>query len=973
MFLSKEAISKQLFHEFIHFKTLDLAPGKPVELKPGTLLGSSLKEDLGLSIEFAERQLGSQLKIEQASAEEQKQFEQLFSSLIAYKKSSYTGTNPFAEYEQADATIAHPCAWPVFAPLLIKADGVSLSYETQASFLAYLKNPKIAFYFNKSARIEQSGLYLAVQTNNHEMVDAFLCPEFYGYQLNKEDLKKLLLLSNDAKTRLALFRHCSELINWISADKALQLSCISSFEELAELWALLDDVQHKEFIRSTNARLWLKLLDKDLGKQKIEKLLGADFSLLNKKLLQDVSIKNKDTLPKTLCYLTRTQHFNYLLNAIDLDKLYPLPRTAHWNKLLAALGYHVQEGQLTITRYVLRGVVAKVHNQLIDVLISLPVKMQVIVAALEKIEIYVQHPETKDDYKKFLDVIAQDVVKKEYEIGFFIVNWFNKLLRYLNIKSKSPLHPYIDKLVQAIKEESVAAIPGELMDILPAKADYGVYRNSLLAYFDANIEMFWKSLPAQDRKLIVQDPIRLENLLAFLAAPRDYRPDFFKALDKNSLTYFNSSIGLKQLVLNTPSFIIMRELPLLIESMNTNGVAFLEDIPTLVELMSDANAKLFKQTSPFFPFNADNADSLLFQESVLEAFPKPLQKEQFNRFLQTYCTDAHHFSALLLMINNSNPLLVSQCWDNVDPSMWTQWYGKLEHALHWSETLTHLELGDRLEFFEKLTSEGKLTANEFCDFLLEKSEGVFLSLWSKVPPVQWGSWLSDNPTLPVSTLELLNTMTYPLRVQFFKAMLKMSPEELAGFCVADNRTIEQFYPEDVANKVMNATTVSDVRAKLTKLKETKSYEFNDGLQALAKAIDSLKGYLQDLSKTNVKSHNQWGTYVASFFTTDPYYGLVSAIKISKTVVDKLAAKVSIHPFLVTNKAKASAPFAQLDKTYCELIEQIDNLEQQTADMPTNLLSEFTALKVVVKKIGDMLSLRSRAEEESVQSTRMVLG
>ncbi|RUR08483.1 hypothetical protein [Legionella sp. km772] len=971
MFLSKEAISKQLFHEFIHFKTLRLAPGKPVELKPGTLLGSSLKEDLGLSIEFAERQLKSQLKDEQALPKDREQFTQLFSSLIAYKKSSYLPSNPFSGYVQAEAASAYPCAWSVFAPLFIKANSENLSFETEASFIAYLKSPKVGFHFNKNASVDQTGLYFAVQTNNYEMVNAFLCPEFYDYQLTKEDLKKLLSLTNDRKTRMVLFRHCQELIPWISDDKDLQVNCINSFDELAELWSDLSEDQHKEFIKSTNAQLWLKLLDKDLGKQKIAKLLGSDFALLTSKLLQDVSIKNKSSLPKTLNYISRKQHFTYLLHATELNKLYPLPRSADWNKLLSALGYQLNEaGQLTITRYVLRGVIAKVHNQLIGILISLPIKAQVIIEALEKIEAYVHHPNTKEEYKNFLETIAKDLVKKEYETGFFIVNWINKLLRYLNIKSESPLHPYIDRLTQVIKEEPVAYIPGELMDILPAKADYSVYRESLLAYFDANIELFWLKLPAPDRRLIVQDPIRFDSLLNFLSAPHDYRSNFFKVLDKDSLAYFNSAKGLQQLIIETPSFDPKRDLPLLIEAMTTEEITFLDDVPSIVELMLDGNEKIFKQTAPFFPFNTNSTDSLLFQESILESLPKPLQKEQFNRFLQAYCADAHHFSALLLMINNSNPLLVSQCWDNVSHEMWIQWYGELEHALHWSQILKHLELGDRLDFFEKLTSEGKLTADEFCEFLLEKNEAVFLALWSKVPAQQWASWLNDNPHLPATTLNLLNTMAYPLRVQFFKAMLKMSSAELGSICVVPNQTIEQFYPKDVANKIMNATTVSDVKAKLAKLKETKYLEFDDTLNELAKALDSISAHLIDLNKTNVKSHNDWGTYAVSFFKTDPYYGLVNSIRISKMLADKLALRISAHPLLEINKTNpvASVQFEKLDKALQELRGQIKLLEPQTLDMPSALLGEFTALKLMVQKIEQINTLPGRVGPEALEAS-----
>ena len=968
MFLSKAAITKQLFYEFLNFKTLALAPGKPVELRPGTLLGSSLKEDLGLSIEFAEQKLRAHLDGEEATQGEREQFKILFSSLIAYKRSSNAGNNPFSIYAETDASIAHPCAWSVFAPLLIEANGSTLSYETKPGFIDYLCSPKVGFHFDKNVPVEQTGLYIAVQTKNYQMVEAFLCPEFYGYHLTKEDLKKLLSLTKDAKTRTVLFRHSKELLTWISADRELQVNCVLSFEELTALWSDLSSEQRKEFIKNTNSRLWLRLLDKDLGKQKIEKLLGADFSLLNAKLIQDSSIKNKESLPKTLDYLSRNQQFSYLLNGTALKKLFPLPRGPEWTKLLSALGYQLnEERKLTITRYVLPEVLAKIHNQLISILISLPIEAQVIIDALEKIETYIHQPKTKVEYQEFLNRIAKDVVQKEYEQGFFIINWINKLFRYLKIKHESPLHPYLDRLAQAIKEEPVTVIPGELMSILPVVKDYQVYREALSAYFEYKIDAFWLNLPAKEREKIVQEPIQFEALVRFLSAPIDHRSEFFKGLDKDSLSYFNTPQGLKQLVLDTPSCNAARDLPLLITAMKAKEILFLEDVPNIIELLLNSNEEVFTAIYPFFPFQSNNNDSLLFQESVLEALPKPLQKEHFNRFLQAYCANANDFSALLIIINNSNPLLVSQCWDNVPDSMWGQWYGALEHAVNWSQILKHLELSDRLEFFEKLTSGGKLTADEFCEFLLEKNEAAFITLWSKVPEPQWSTWLKDNTDLPSTTLSLLNTMPYPLRVQFFKAMLKMTPAEISSLCVTPDKTIEQFYPQDVATKMVSATTVSDAKAKLHKLKENKHHEFDDGLQELIKAVDELNGQLKEIQKTNIKAHNDWSSYATSFFKTDPYYGLVSSISASKAVLNKLCEKNASHPLLAVVKSQmaARAGFTKLDRALHESREHLKFLHTIAAEMPANLYKEFVSLELIFNKIEAINSLPSGAKVEQL--------
>lgn len=960
MFLSKEAISKQLFYEFLQFKTLGLPPGKSVELAPGTLLGNALKEDLGLSIEFAERQLSTQLKIKNVAPAEQEEFNRLFSFLIAYKKSTYIASNPFAGYAQMEAGVAHPCAWLVFAPLLIQSNKENLAYETKEDFINYLKNPKVGFHFDKNCTVNKTGLYIAVQSNNHQMVNAFLCPEFYNYHLTKEDLKILLSLTKDPQTRVALFRSCSEeLISWINEDKELQINCIISFDELVELWSFLNTEQRSEFIKNTNAQLWLRLLDKDLGRHKIIKLLDAEYPQLNLKLLKDVSIKKAEFIPQTLNYLIREQQFNYLLNATELDKLFPIPHNAQWHQLLSALGYQINEGgSVTVTRYVLRGPVAKTHNQLINVLISLPVRSSVIIEALQKIENYVHEPTTKEEYRNFLNRIAKDVVRKEYETGFFLINWFNQLLRYLHLKNESPLHPYIDKLANIIKEEAVDYIPGELMDILPIKTNYSVYKESLSAYFDANMAQFWLNLSEEDREKIIHTPILFERLLHFLSAPIDHRSEFLKSLDKKSLEYFNTHQGLKQLISDTPSFTSNSDLPLLIEAMQLHDLIFLEDSERVVKILVEPDDKIFKQVSPFFPSKADTLDCLLFQESVLEELPRPLEKEQFNRFLQAYCDDAHHFSALLLKINNSNPLLVSQCWDNVSPEMWIQWYGELEHAQLWSQVLKHLEISDRLEFFEKLTSEGKLTADELCDFLLSKNEAVFNTLWNKVPMPQWSTWLIDNPNLPETSLSFLNTMAYPLRVQFFKSMLKMSPDELASICVVPNKTIEQFFPQEVQEKVSSANTVSDAKAKLNKLKEIKFQEFDDHFVSLAKSIDSLNKHLTELRTIDIKSHNHWGVWGASFFTTDSYYGLINSIKISRSLTDKLTKNISSHSLLAMKKEQIETKpkFQKLGEMVQELNQHIIHLALQKEEMPNNILTEFTGLQSTINAISEGISI-----------------
>lgn len=968
MFLSRAAITKQLFYEFLCFDTLALDPGKPVELCPDTLLGSSSNADLGSAIEFAERQLRVHLGGQEGLQDKQEQFNTLLSSLVAYKKVSQASNNPFSEYAQADATLAHPCAWLVFAPLVIdEPKGSNLSFETEHSFIEYLKKPKTGFRFDTKCTVDKTGLFIAVQTNNHEMVDAFLCPDFYGYQLTTEDLKKLLSLTHDPKTRIALFRHSRELLNWIAVDKELQVSCVLSFEELSGLWSYLPKEQRKEFIKNTNSQLWLNLLDKALGKQKIEKLLGPDFDLPNAKLLQDSSIKNSEFIHKTIQYLNKEQQFDYL-RSIDINKQFPQPRGLDWNKLLSSLGYKIsKEGRLTTLRYVLPEVVARVHNNLINVLISLPVETRVIIETLEKIETYIHRPTTEGEYTQYLNRIAKDVVQKEYETGFFIINWFNKLLRFLNFKSESPLHPYIDRLTQVIKKEPLVIIPGELMGILPPAEDYEIYKGALSAYFEKKIDIFWLKLPKKDRDMIIHDPIRFEALVRFFSAPVDNRPEFFKALDADSLKYFNTAKGLRQLILDTPSFNAARDFPLLINAMETTKIMFLEDPSIIIELLLENNEGVFKQIAPFFPFKLNNSDSLSFQAAVLGALPKPLQKEHFNRFLQAYCADAHHFSALLVMMNNSNPVLVTQCWEQVPDTVWTLWYTRgLEHAELWSQTLKHLQINDRLDFFEKLTSGGKLTAEEFCDFLLDKNEAVFNSLWSKVPVPQWSTWIKESQ-LPPTTLSLLSTMAYPLRVQFFKAMLTMTRPELESFCVTPDKTVEQFYPEEVKSKMAVASTSSDAKAKLAKLKDDKLNEFNNGIQELTKSINELSTQLEKIRNTNIKAHNNWGLYFVSFWKTDPYYGFVTSINANSKVISKLHTQILSYPLLAV-QSKAAREFIELGEAMEQIRNHINVLKDPDTKMPADLKKAVDGIDLTFKKLKAINPIPSPPEEKSTITT-----
>lgn len=950
MFLSNAAIKKQLFNEFLNFKKLALDPGKPAELRPGTLIGGSSNADVRTGIMLAEKRLDACLGEQGDNPEENSLFCALFADLIAYKKASHDiKKNPFSRYARKKPTVANPCAWLVFAPLLLETNGDKLSYESEQAFQAYLKSPKIAFQFNGKALLEETGLYIAVRSNNHEMVNAFLCHEYSGYQLSIEDLKKLLSLTTDRNTRLALFRHSSQLIEWIKTDSKLQHDCVLNFEELAELWSILSDQQRTDFINHTNSDLWLKLLDSEFGKQKIEKLLGkVHFALLNKKIQEDVSIRTSEQLPFNLAYLTQNQQFDYLVNKTELNKLFPSPQGKDWLRLLSSLGYQINDnGLLITTRYVLPDVVMKAHNNLITKLVSLPVEPKIIVEALQKIEDYVRDPDTEKDYKDYLQQVGKRAVEKEYQTGSFVKNWIFKLLRKLKLMRPSPLHRHLGRLERSVNEmeSSLVVIPGELMEVLPVAQDDKVYKKAIAAYFANDIKNFWLNIPKNDREKIIKEPIRFARLIHFLSSP-DYRDEFFAELDEDSLKYFNTPAGLHQLVLDTPGFRVSKHLPILIEAMKKYGILFIEDTQLIVELLG--NQTVFNRISPFLPFQSNNDnpsyENLLAQESILAAMPRPLPKAQVNRFLRVYCPDPHSFSLLLLNINNSNPVLAAQCWDSVSNDRWKGWYKKLDHAELWSTVLTHLELNDRLEFFEKLASGGKLDAGEFCDFLAAKNEAVFNTIWSKVPAPQWTTWIKEN-NLPSTTLSLLDTLPYPLRIQFFKAMLSMTPKEIANLCSSPDKTMEQLYLEDVKKLVASLKSVSEVKAKLGKLKDDKRHEFDESLASLIKAVENIADNFQKLRATDIKPYNSNVTYTFSFFKTYPYYQHLKSINASKADIDKLHDKVLKNPLFNTAKDEKETrqSLEKLAKAMADVEEHITHFKA-AANVPTDLQRVVTSLK-----------------------------
>jgi hypothetical protein len=623
-------------------------------------------------------------------------------------------------------------------------------------------------------------------------------------------------------------------------------------------------------------------------------------------------------------------------------------------------------------RYVIQPPLSKVHNNLIKVLINLDVEASVIIQALKKIEEYARKPERKDEYEAFLTQLGKNAVQNEYATGFFIVNWFYRLLRYLKMISETPLHPYIKQMTQVISDET-SIIPSDLMNILPPplKEDYSIYKQALLAYAQGQIMDFWQKLPCDSsnkiivdpfrfdaRHKIINEPLRFEALLASLATPQDRREELFNGLDKESLIYFNTPKGLCQLVLETPSFIVEEHLPLLISAMNNYDLVFLDQQSTaVVELLLHRDEQVFNKLAPFLPGTLSDhvnlsfqIDTPRFQTEILSSLLMDPKEGDLDRFLKVYCANPNHFSALLRFISNKNNLLASRCWDLVTKTIWEGWYKKCEHAEAWSQVLKHLVFSDRLAFFDNLVSGGKLTANEFCDFLLRKDEALFNTLWSKIPSEQWTSWIKDNG-LPLTTPLLLETMPFSFRVAFFEEMLiKKTAEDRPAFYVTADQTIEQFYP-DAVKKIMEETNeVDGAKAELGQLTKDKLDRLNGDFVELIKDVDGLKTQLSHAMVPIITADNGWGAYIPQLFKPDPYYALDQLIKKASKAITKSHHSLTSDPlFVVLDKIPSfKVHFDTLKMAIEQLAEQtqrfdeIDKLKTPLSDL-FNTLEPFTGV------------------------------
>lgn len=954
MFLTSDAIHKQLFHELIHYKELALSPGKPAELMPGTMLGSSIKEDGALGIEWAEQQLRAHLR-NIGNQDENCQFNELLTELIAYKQATDKQGNSFSSFAtQAEIDPPYPCAWMVFVPLLLRPWEEGMSYDSKEKFLNYLKNPKVAFLFKASdCPIERTGLYIAVQTMNYEMVQAFLCPEFFQYQLTSDDLKKLLSLTDDPKTRLVLLQHTDKLFDWIRADEELQSKVIKSIDELEVLWSNWTETQRLDFINITSSSLWLNLLNNQLSRKNIERILGSNFINLQAKLAKDQSVQHAEQLNRVVHYLNRDVQFDYLLNIKNIDALYPQQsRGESFEALLASLGYRtVQTSRIITTRYLLPLDVARVHDQLIQALISLPIELSTLLDALKKIEIFSHDKRAVDDYNAAIGPIIQHLAQVEYDTRSFIVRWFYKLLRFLNIKKQSPLHPFVDDLKRIIEiDSSPKIVSGDMMStILPSVDDSRVYNPALTALINNDVYKFWDKLPVESRKQIVHDPIRLEELLKFLSKPNDRRSDLIQALDKDSLDYLNSAQGIRQLVLETPSFDASLHTQMLIDWMAQNRITFCSDAQTVVEVLLDNTEGVFNQIAPHLPLRHDVA----WQVQVLEAMPQPLDKIHFNEFIQGTQLNAQRFKMLIQVLNTTNPARVSECWDAVSDDLWHCWYGPLKHAAEWQGNLDRLDIEDRIDFFDKLSSPGGLTAQDYCDLLLSKGDKIYF-LWECLGDEQWATWLQEND-LPSTSKNFLNRMPFPLRLHFFKAMLSMSAADRMDFCTVQDQTLDISYPKEVDEIISQATKVTTLRSRLGALKKDKVVLFNNHLKIIADDLCRLKKdllTLSTLSKSDLKEKTGVIYRFSTFFEKDPQIQVLK--ETTKDIKNELNA-IDLSPFWagVQNIPTAAALMTSIRTILTEIgqvMVKFNNFKEK--NIPTTLESNLQRIAAIFETMEE---------------------
>lgn len=976
LFLSIEAIRKQLFHEFLAYERLALPPDESPWTFANTLLSSPSKGDTFERFSNAEVQLKT-LVSGQDKASEKNQFETLLTAYFKFVRASETGSNPFVDYVQKNKGRAvRPCAWMRFAPLWISGDAARLSFKTKDELTAFLNTMNHnAIGFRPGYAIEETGLYIAVQTANHEMVEAFLCEPFFHYQLSAHDLKTLLGITTDAKTRLALLRSSPELLSYMANDDDLKMNVINSVEELEGLHKEWSAEQCLTFIQASSTQLWMNLLKQDaFFPQKVQRLLGQTaYAFLQDKLMNDEIDLTHDKLLSTLSFLDDDKQYAYLLHYVPMNDLYPLPIQAkdeRFEAILASLGYpKTNTGERINQRYFLDETVRSTHDAFIRTLVTLPIDATHIIEALQLMEYYIKNPGEahQTSLNASIQNIDEIVSKRDRETAGLIGKILYWLADAFKISMKKPISPYVQQVIDKVGTTKLNVIPGEVLRVLPIHHHHRNYQPALTALMNQQIKLFWEKLPSEVQHDIITNPIQLERLFNYLSAPQDNRQALIDSLDKTSLEYLSTLDNLRDLLIYVPSFDIQSNMKALLSSFERYKIPFLDDPRQVLSLLVDDNEDLFQRVAPFLPGQND----VDFCQGIINIMEKPLQKTDFQRFIAAYATDSRFFINLLNHLNDHGR--ANECWNLVPKEQWDKWYAGAQHGAKWANTADLFgDIAKKIEFFDKLTSDHQLTAEEFCAL------SPTTKVWDSIPDEQWQTWIKDNK-LPSNTKTFLSLLPFSLRLSMFTEMLKPSWKEDV-FKITEDKTIADFFPDEVIT-IGAASSSQQVTALISKIQRLKLEKINDFKKQVADVVHNLTQLelslnhllITDMAAPKVEDVEEveegWlPTMIASLYQM-PGYVLALVVareddspssQIKRQVIDTQALLTTLlpHPFLT----EAMNPILDTGELFTQLqthLEKLGTLLKQFADkpdaneMPKNFKDLFIHVTRLYKDLEDM--------------------
>lgn len=713
MKLTKESIKKQLIQEFLHWSDLHIFPGRNTSIAPGTLLYSETRDDIGGAIDKRCRLLRQSLADSIQDEDEQKVFLELVDALYQYKTGTAVKGNVFYDKPLSNDETAFPCTWSVFAPLFFMPNELGKlplfrDFTDDQDLKQYLKKPRVSFQFRQDYQLENTGLYLAVKSNNAEMTAAFLLPEFFDMQLQRETFKKLLSLTKDTETRLVLLRHVrGSLLNWLSVDDDLKNEVVISLDELGALWGEFSDSEKKDFLSHTSFALWTNLL--------------ADESDINdntrtvKTLLGDTYFKFVwDKFDGNFSKITSASVFKSLIAAInpakqwavieqnikELDRLYgdPVRYNNEWYALLSKLGYRKDGvGELCTTRYFLPKPFALVQNDLINELMKLPLPPSVLLNVLHQIELFATDVTQQENYNQTLKNAARMAVDNIDKSSFFIVRWFNQLMRWLGLKPDSPIHPYMEKLQQVVlaKHYSRNELQTSLHKILPITSDPYAYDEVLETLLNDGISGFWNKLSLTSRQSMVQNAQSFNALMAILDA--NQQQEFFNALDTDSLEYFKNAKGLVQLLEMTPA--CPNAFELFFEKIASTQQAFLGDAHVFAELLQTVNirlkADLIKQLKQLLPGKVNRN---LFTSMIESTTSTPAV---ILDLCEVYALELQDVLALVKDLDD--PEMKEKFWSALTPH-WKKLLKSYTHATTWMSYFSAMDMDSRTLFLEGILS-----------------------------------------------------------------------------------------------------------------------------------------------------------------------------------------------------------------------------------------------------------------------------